>query len=302
MHWKHHTIDFLKFYLADICLGIILLGVGIKVSTSDPYDRFFQERDPTISFPWVTTEEVPISLLAVVAYVIPAILIIVSQILMQLSVRKFKHERESSSYTQYLFMPHLGLIEGLGVTTFITQLLKNFCGRKRPNFFAMCNYKGYRTALETGNFTYYNSVTVAGAIGSLEHCLETDGAVLREAQYSFPSGHSSTIFAGLTFLCLYFLHIVPKHFFKGRFGTPSGIRFLPIHIVVMTLLMSSAAYVAGTRTRDYWHNFDDILAGAVLGFGVSCFTFWVNHGRVEKMEKEDTGRTGNDEEAKISDV
>ena len=72
-------------------------------------------------------------------------------------------------------MPHLALIEGLGFSNFITQVIKvilimlisflnskTFCGRKRPNFFALCNYKGYKTALATGNFTYYNSVTVAG--------------------------------------------------------------------------------------------------------------------------------------------
>jgi len=268
----------------------------VKISSSSPYDRFFQERDPSLSFPWVTQEEVPISLLAVLAYVIPAILIIASQILMQLSIRKFRQDLPPTSYTHYVIMPHLGLIEGIGVTTFITQVIKNFCGRKRPNFFAMCNYKGYRTALATNNFTYYNSVTVAGAIGSLEHCLETDGAVLREAQYSFPSGHSSTIFAGLTFLTLYFLHIVPKHFFKGRFGTPHPIRFLPINIVVMMLLMLAALLVSGTRTRDYWHNFDDIAAGAVIGFGVSCFTFWLNHARVEKMEEEGDKANGNIEE------
>jgi membrane-associated phospholipid phosphatase len=284
-------------------LGIILLGVGLKISSSTPYDRFFQERDPSLSFPWVQKEEVPVSLLAVLAYVIPTVLIIGTQITMRLTIRYFKNTRSPTSYTQYVLMPHLGLIEGIGVTTFMTQVIKNFCGRKRPNFFAMCNYKGYRTALETGNFTYYNSVTVEGAIGSLAHCLETDGSVLREAQYSFPSGHSSTIFAGLTFLCLYFLHVVPKHYMKGRFGTPASIRFLPTHIIVMILLMLASLLVAGTRTRDYWHNFDDIMGGAVLGFGVSCFTFWLNHARVEQMEeKENGGGKIGKETVHVSDV
>ena len=62
--WKSELIDVLKFYLADFCLGVILLGIGIKVSTLTPYDSFFLERDPTLSYPLVQ-QEVSIALLAI---------------------------------------------------------------------------------------------------------------------------------------------------------------------------------------------------------------------------------------------
>jgi hypothetical protein len=35
--------------------------------------------------------------------------------------------------------------------------------------------------------------------------------------------------------------------------------------VVLFAFLGVACYVAGTRTKDYWHNFDDIVAGALIG-------------------------------------
>jgi len=285
--WKFQTVDFLKFYLADFLIGVVLAIIGAGFSTVGPYNRFFLERDASLSYPWVQAEEVPVSLLAVVSVVLPFILIVITQISIFGSLKKFKEvDRPSSTYTHYIFMAWLSLAEACGINMFLTQAIKIFCGRKRPNFFAMCNYKGYRTALLTNNFTDYNANTVDGAIGSMKNCLETDIATLNESQFSFPSGHSSLIFAGLTLLCLYWLHVVPRHFMKGQFGTPSPVRFLPIKMSCMIALMISASFVAGTRTRDYWHNFDDILAGAVLGFGCGVFAFWLNRRRIQQILSE----------------
>jgi len=287
------VIEFLKFYLADICFGIILLIIGLSISSSPPYHRYFQERDPALSFPLVAKESVPIWLLAIITYVFPLVVIIFTQILWHFTPSRWKKtDSASSSYTHYILMPHLALMEGIAVTVWMTQVLKNFCGRPRPNFYAMCNYKGYRDALATGNFTLYNSLTTAGVQGDIAFCLEPDPANVREAMYSFPSGHSSAVFAGMTILTLYLLHIIPRHFLRGTFKTPSPIRLLPIKIAIMIICMGSAWLVACSRTRDYWHNFDDILGGSVLGFCVSCFVFWLNHARLKDMEGET--KTGND--------
>lgn len=47
------------------------------------------------------------------------------------------------------------LFQALGITLFLTSLSKVFFGRHRPNFYAMCNYKGYRDAVASGDFTAY---------------------------------------------------------------------------------------------------------------------------------------------------
>lgn len=56
----------------------------------------------------------------------------------------------------------------------VTEFLKVFEGRKRPNFYAMCNYHGYRDALTSGNYDAYLAATEPGRPGSMANCLETD--------------------------------------------------------------------------------------------------------------------------------
>ena len=45
------------------------------------------------------------------------------------------------------------------------------------------------------------------------------------------------------------------------------------------LLLGSAAVIAASRVRDYWHNFDDILAGAVVGLAVAALASALHLGR-----------------------
>jgi hypothetical protein len=37
------------------------------------------------------------------------------------------------------------------------------------------------------------------------------------------------------------------------------------------LYFFTASLVSSTRPRDYWHNFDDILAGAIIGYAPILF-------------------------------
>jgi len=261
-------------------MGIALLAIGYGISVLRPYHRFFLERDPALSFPYIgTAEEVPIWLLALVSYVVPTLIIIGTQILHSLVHTRTQSRIESpiSSYTNYYLMPHIGMAESLGYAVFLTTILKIFVGRPRPNFFAYCNYKGYRDALFSGNFTSYNAQTIPGAIGSIAFCLETNQTFLDDSQFSFPSGHSSTAFAGLTFFAFYLFHVTPK-FYKLK---QSNIRILPINVAILMILVIADSFIAATRTRDYYHNFDDILGGALLGFGCACFVFWVNYQRLK---------------------
>jgi hypothetical protein len=53
----------------------------------------------------------------------------------------------------------LALIEALVLTTVITEAIKLYVGWPRPVFFAKCDYKGYRTAVLTGNYSEYFQLT-----------------------------------------------------------------------------------------------------------------------------------------------
>ena len=42
-------------------------------------------------------------------------------------------------------------------------------------------------------------------------------------------------------------------------------------------MTSSAGLIAVTRTRDYWHNYDDVLAGSLIGLGIAVFIYSVHY-------------------------
>jgi len=78
-----------------------------------------------------------------------------------------------------------------------------------------------------------------------------------DARQSFPSGHASTSFAGLIFLCLYLFGKSKVYSEHSAVGLLKGLgSFSPFFV---------CTFIAISRTMDYHHNFDDILAGAVLG-------------------------------------
>jgi diacylglycerol diphosphate phosphatase/phosphatidate phosphatase len=79
-----------------------------------------------------------------------------------------------------------------------------------------------------------------------------------DAMQSFPSGHSSMSFASMTFLALYL---------SGKLGVfhADGGHVVRFALAVWPWFVSSL--IAMSRTRDYHHNFSDILAGTVIGIG-----------------------------------
>ncbi|PRP81240.1 hypothetical protein PROFUN_02074 [Planoprotostelium fungivorum] len=88
-----------------------------------------------------------------------------------------------------------------------------------------------------------------------------------DSRSSFPSGHSSTSFSGLGFLSCYFsgkLHIFSRH--TGGTLPRALLAFSPITI---------SFFIAVSRTMDYHHNFDDIIAGGLLGAICAFFCYFL---------------------------
>ncbi|EEH55977.1 uncharacterized protein MICPUCDRAFT_65370 [Micromonas pusilla CCMP1545] len=143
--------------------------------------------------------------------------------------------------------------------------LKAFVGRLRPNFFAACDYKGYATAMATGDYASYLAATTAGA---------------DEASLSFPSGHAALSFVAATYTAM----ALSEGFGRGvcRRGASEtaegrGLRgLLPNGVspasAASCLTFAFASYVAASRITDYKHRPADVLAGAAIGvaFGVAC--------------------------------
>ena len=88
----------------------------------------------------------------------------------------------------------LGLVQALFLNSVVTDALKTLAGRRRPDFFAMCDYAGYR-AVNASNVTDLQAwmakeKIVAGTLGSISRCRAT-ASEIAESCKSFPSGHAS---------------------------------------------------------------------------------------------------------------
>ncbi|EKE42072.1 hypothetical protein ENUP19_0071G0040 [Entamoeba nuttalli] len=86
----------------------------------------------------------------------------------------------------------------------------------------------------------------------------------KDAWKSFPSGHSAASFCGYTYLSLYIAGEL--RIFSDR---PELWRMIPV-IIPMFL----AGIIVLTRTRDYYHNFSDVLAGSIIGILSACIGYF----------------------------
>lgn len=153
---------------------------------------------------------------------------------------------------------------GLGLTGFVTEWIKYYVGYLRPSFYQLCE----------PNDDYSD-------------CTNSDEE--DNARKSFPSGHSSISFCGLTLLTLYLHH---------RFGVPSiqviksisvpataqqrqctlvrrSYRAPPFKYRIISLLsllpMGVATFVAVSRVHDNKHFPADVVGGSLLGGAIAIF-------------------------------
>ncbi|XP_041015106.1 lipid phosphate phosphatase 2-like isoform X3 [Juglans microcarpa x Juglans regia] len=140
----------------------------------------------------------------------------------------------------------LGLLFAVLITAVITDSIKNAVGRPRPDFFYRCFPDGKDLYDEWG-----------GVVCHGEH------SVIKEGHKSFPSGHTSWSFAGLGFLSLYLSGKLKVFDRRGHVAK--------LCIVFFPLLVASLIGVS--RVNDYWHHWQDVFAGGVLGLAVAAFCY-----------------------------
>ncbi|GJM93644.1 hypothetical protein PR202_ga10218 [Eleusine coracana subsp. coracana] len=90
-----------------------------------------------------------------------------------------------------------------------------------------------------------------------------DPSVIKEGYKSFPSGHSSWSFAGLGFLSWYLAGKITVFDRRGHVAK--------LCIVLMPLLL--AVMVAISRVDDYWHHWQDVCTGGILGLVVASVCY-----------------------------
>lgn len=151
----------------------------------------------------------------------------------------------------------------LGITLLVTELVKLFCGYLRPIFYEVCK----------PNATF-------------DECTEEEHTL--DARKSFPSGHSSLCFCGLTILTLYQSRrfgVTSIRVCKQRVLTDGTIQkntgFKTVRRDVVTLYrfisvlslwpMAIAVFVAASQVAVNKHFPADVVGGAVLGTAVPLY-------------------------------
>ncbi|XP_058194290.1 lipid phosphate phosphatase 2-like [Rhododendron vialii] len=140
----------------------------------------------------------------------------------------------------------LGLLYAVLITGVLTDAIKNGVGRPRPDFFWRCFPDGI------DKYDQWDNVICHGK-----------DSVIKEGHKSFPSGHASWSFAGLGFFSLYLSGKI-KAFDRRGHVAKLCIVFLPLLV---------ASLVAISRVDDYWHHWQDVFAGGLLGLGVATFCY-----------------------------
>ncbi|XP_061382465.1 phospholipid phosphatase 5-like [Danaus plexippus] len=141
------------------------------------------------------------------------------------------------------FQPLLGWTLALLLNGIVTEALKLFVCRPRPDFFYRC----------------YPTGVVSSELQS------DDIQDIIEGRKSFPSGHSSFAFCSLGFLSLWLRKILCA-------TSDNSVR---INILCVTPLL--VAFVIGvSRLCDNHHHWQDVLAGCIIGALISyiCYTMY----------------------------
>eukprot|EP00281_Chroomonas_sp_CCMP1168_P035344 CAMPEP_0206243356 /NCGR_PEP_ID=MMETSP0047_2-20121206/17565_1 /ASSEMBLY_ACC=CAM_ASM_000192 /TAXON_ID=195065 /ORGANISM="Chroomonas mesostigmatica_cf, Strain CCMP1168" /LENGTH=252 /DNA_ID=CAMNT_0053668473 /DNA_START=411 /DNA_END=1166 /DNA_ORIENTATION=+ len=235
---------------------VCVMAAGLFVNKAfAPHTKLIvSPTDEELSYPMMP-QTVPEPLLIVVSFALPlAAVCAVCEMV-------FKDRRD-------LHVSALMLSQACAFGVLITAVAKKQAGRPRPCFFDMCQW---------------SNTTASGVPGCT-----ASAAWEWEARQSFPSGHASFGFSGLGYLTLFLLEKAWALSVARRL--PQSLPFSAAQLAAL-MPVCLAMVIAITRVVDFWHNYDDILAGSVLGAACATQAFW-QRGRYTAAWFEERSRSG----------
>lgn len=223
-----------------IAVLILLFIFFFIVEPAKPFQRQFKLSDHTLQHPFASSERITDNELYLLSCVLP--LIVITLVCNTTKIRNVE-------YVHIMQISILGLFVALSITGVITDILKNWIGRPRPDFLARCG-----AASTTPIDTYVGVEVCTAPLGQM---------YLLDGGKSTPSGHASLSFSGLFYLYLW----VIGYFKLGRESKlwKHIIAFVPIII---------AMYIGLSRTQDYRHHFFDIIFGSGIGISVASSIYF----------------------------
>lgn len=257
---------------------VVLAIIAFAGSTSlwiTPAVRPFNPADPTISFPYQTKSKIPNWLLIVLMALFPVIVIVVSTLLASPPARLVGRKLKRSTLNPAI----LGLALSIATSMLLTDTMKNLIGKPRPDMLSRCDMD--ETLIE--RYRYGRGPLVGWEVCRTLHGTAKQLDELKDGFRSFPSGHASMSFSGLTYLSLFlFFYVFPTPSLSSsspKFTAASSFRLPRIAgLFLCSIPVLIAIFVATTRVSDFRHHPFDVLFGSVEGF-LCALLGWGWYGR-----------------------
>ncbi|KAF7123814.1 hypothetical protein RHSIM_Rhsim12G0086500 [Rhododendron simsii] len=230
---RSHGTHVARIHMHDWLILLLLVVIEVILNLIEPFHRFVGEDMMTDLKYPLKGNTIPFWAVPIFGILLPFAIIIAYYF-----VRRDVYD---------LHHAILGLLFSVLLTGVLTDAIKDAVGRPRPDFFWRCFPDGKGV---------FDPVTRNVMCTGLKR-------VIKEGHKSFPSGHTSWSFAGLGFLSLYLSGKIRAFDRKGHVAKLC-ISFLPLLV---------AALVGVSRVDDYWHHWQDVFAGGLLGLTVACFCY-----------------------------
>uniref|UniRef100_A0ACD5VZ47 Uncharacterized protein n=1 Tax=Avena sativa TaxID=4498 RepID=A0ACD5VZ47_AVESA len=230
---RSHGVRVFKSHAYDWLALLLLLAVEGLLNAIEPFHRF-------VGAGMMTDLRYPMKSNTVPAWAVPIVAVIGPMIIFTVV-----YIRRRNVYD--LHHAVLGILFSVLITGVLTDAIKDAVGRPRPDFFWRCFPDG---------IPVYDNVTTEVICNGI-------ASVIKEGHKSFPSGHTSWSFAGLGFLSWYLAGKITVFDRRGHVAK--------LCVVILPLLI--AAMVAISRVDDYWHHWQDVFAGGILGVVVASICY-----------------------------
>lgn len=251
--------QWLKASILDIVTMAVMGAIGLGVYMADPapsrsFPIIFQDGEivyPQFAYP-MRHEIIPIWAAALMAFFIPfAVFLIV-----QIRARSFWDVNNAT----------IGLLYALISAAVFQVFIKWLIGGLRPHFLAACKPVIPANLLQvvgTNDNGIDDGTAYGGNIANGYRQIMFDRSIctgdkseINDSLESMPSGHTTAAFAGFVFLYLY-LNAKLKVFSNYH---PAMWKIIAIYAPIL-----GACLIGGSLSIDEYHNWYDILAGAIIG-------------------------------------
>lgn len=264
----NHSESFWRVLIDIISLGVLLGAILTSYFLVTPVTRGFSCSNTSIKNPYLT-DTIPTYAAVAISVGLPLVVMLITEICKAIYFGRSKRKRyqirlefncckplKVYPIIRNLYMLVIVFAYGYLTTWMLVEISKNFVGRLRPHFLAVCQ-PSFNCSL-VSSFEQFFSIT---QMGTNLTCTNSDASAVREARRSFLSGHAAPMFYGCAFLIMY-LHISWSWRHLGI-----------LRHVLQTGLAVLACYIGITRITDNQHHPDDVITSGIVGSLVAFAAF-----------------------------